>query len=77
MKYIGRLINVGFGIETARGTGVAVANWLPKTDLSFEEKNEVIQDESSLGVITDSNDSFVVKRRAEGEIGGNIQTNSI
>jgi len=77
MKYIWRLINVGFGIEATRGTAVAVSNWLPKTDLSFDEKNEVIQDESSLGIITDSNDSFSVKRWAEGEIGGNIQANSI
>lgn len=77
MKYIWRLINVWFGVEATRGTAVAVTNWLPKTDLSFEEKNEVIQDESSLGIITDSSDSFSVKQRAEWEIGGNIQVNSI
>jgi hypothetical protein len=33
--------------------------------MSYEETNEVIQDESSIGVITDSRDSFVVKRWAE------------
>lgn len=77
MKYIGRLINVWFGIETTRGTAIAVQNWLPKTDMSFDEKTEIIQDESSLGVITDSSDAFPVKQRAEWEIGGNIQVNSI
>ena len=77
MKYIGRRVNVGFGIEATRGTAVAVQNWQPKTDLSFDEKNEVIQDESSIGIITDSRDSFVAKRWAEGEISWNIETNSI
>lgn len=64
-KYIGRQINVGFGKETTRGTAVAIARWLPKTDFSFDEKMETIQDESSIGVITDARDSFVAKRWAE------------
>ena len=77
MKYIWRQINVGFGVEWARWTAVDIQNRQPKTDLSFDETNEVIQDESSIGVITDSRDSFVSKRWAEWEISGNIETNSI
>lgn len=64
-KYIGRQINIGFGKETTRGTAVAVASWVPKMDCSFDEKMEVIQDESSIGVITDTKDNMLVKRWAE------------
>ena len=77
MKYIGRLINVGFGIEATRGTAVPVQNWQPKTDFSFEDKAEVIQDESSIGVLTDSRDSVVSKKWAEWEYGANVEVNSI
>lgn len=77
MKYIGRQINVGFGIEAVRGTQVAVQWWQPKTDLSFDDKNETIQDESSIGVLIDSRDSFIVKKFAEWKIGANIEVNQI
>jgi hypothetical protein len=33
--------------------------------MSFKDMNETIQDESSIGVIVDSRDSFVVKKWAE------------
>lgn len=75
-KYIGRQINVWLWKETTRGTAVAVWAWIPKTDFSFEEKMETIQDESSIGVITDTRDSFVAKRWAEWDIAGNIEVNS-
>lgn len=76
-KYIGRQINVGFGVEKIRGTAVAISNWQAKTELSFDEKAETIQDESSIGVITDSRNAYIAKKRAEGEIGWHIETNSI
>ena len=76
-KYIGRLINVGVGIEGVRGTAVAVQSWTAKTDFSFKEKIETVQDESAIGVITDSRDSFVMKKFSEGDIAGNIETNNI
>lgn len=75
-KYIGRQISVGFWKETTRGTAVAVGAFVPKTDLSFDEKMETIQDESSIGVINDAKDSHVVKRWAEGDIAGNVEVNS-
>ena len=76
-KYIWRQINVGFWIETTRGTAVAIENWQPKTEMSFKDINETIQDESSLWVITDSRDSFVVKKWSEWDISWNVETNSI
>lgn len=77
MAYIGRLINVWFGLESIRGTKVAMSTWISKTDCSFDEKNETIQDESSIGVLTDSRDIITTKKWAEWELSWNIETNSI
>lgn len=77
MKYIWRKINVGFGVEGTRGTAVEIKHRQPKNDFSFEDKTEVIQDESSIGVITDSRDAYPVKKRAEGELSSNIEVNGI
>lgn len=64
-KAIGRLVNIGFWKEATRGTWVAVNTWLPKTSLSFQDKTENIQDESSIWVIVDQSNSFVSKKYAE------------
>lgn len=76
-KYIGRQINVWFWLEEARWTAVNIQSWQAKTDMSFKDMNETIQDESSIWVIVDSRDSFVVKKWSEWDINGNIETNSI
>jgi hypothetical protein len=76
-KYIGRLVNVGFGIEAVRGTAVSVQRWQPKTDLSFDETPETVQDESSVGVLTASRGTELVRKFAEGDIGGNVEANSV
>lgn len=38
--------------------------------------SEVVNDESSLGVIADAVDSYVTKRWAEGNIEGNVNVNN-
>lgn len=76
-KYIWRQINVWFWLETTRWTAIGIAKWQPKTDLSFQEKIETIQDESSIWVIVDSRDTFITKKYWEWEIGGNIEVNSV
>ena len=77
VKYIWRQINVWFGLEWTRGTPVLIQKWQPKTEMNFKDMNETIQDESSIGVIVDSRDSFVVKKWAEWDINWNIETNAI
>lgn len=77
MKHIGRQINVWFWVEANRGTAVAVESWQPKTNLTFEETMETIQDESSIGVIADSRDTFVVKKFGAWDIEWNIEVNNI
>jgi hypothetical protein len=37
-KYIGRLVNVGLGKETVRGTAVAPVWWIPKSSVAFFDR---------------------------------------
>jgi len=76
-KYIWRQVEVWVGIEGTRWTAVVAQQWTPKTDFSFEETMETIQDESSIGIIVDARDNFVSKRFWEGEFGGNVEVNSL
>ena len=76
-KFIGKKISVGFGKEIVRGTAVVPAIWYPKTSCSFDEKMEVIENESSIGVIVDAQDAEVVKRYAEGSIEGFLCVNAL
>lgn len=76
-KYIWSQINVWFGKETTRGTAVAVTKWQPKTDFTFDETVEKIQDESTIGNIVDSRDAFIVKQYWTWDIGWNIEVNQI
>lgn len=75
-KFTGRLANVWFGVEAVRGTAVNATTFTPKTDFSFYERTETIQDESSIGVIADSLSTSVVKRWAEWEFTTNASANS-
>jgi len=66
VKTIGRRVEIGLGKETTRGTVIAPTAWVPKASLDFDEKMEVIADESSIGLIADSTNAEIVKRWAEG-----------
>jgi len=77
MKYIWRLVNVGFWKETTRWTVAAVSKWIPKTSMSFTDKTEKIMDESALWVITTNSNAYQIKEWAEGSIDMNIWIESI
>ena len=76
-KFIGRKINVGFGKETVRGTAATPSVWFPRTNFSFEEKMETVENESSIGVIVDAQEVEIVKRYSEGSVEGYAGVNSI
>lgn len=76
-KAIGRLVNLGIGKETTRGTAVTPTYWLFKTELDWQEKIEQAIEESSVGVIADAIDAQIVKKWAEGSFGGSIMDKSI
>jgi len=75
-KLIGRLFNVGAGREVTRGTGRAPQYWLPRTELTFDEKVDLAKDESSIGVIENQQDADVVKSYGEGTLSGIINDDS-
>jgi hypothetical protein len=77
-KYIGRVVDIGIARESTRGTAPASAQfWLPKTSLTIDDGVEQVVDESSTGVIEDSNNAVVVGTFAEGSIEGNVCDRSI
>lgn len=71
-QYIGRREGIGLGIEATPGTGVSAQTWLRWLDQDFQNKTEVIENESAMGVIDAVNDSEVVAKWAEGTIGGKV-----
>ena len=76
-KFIGRTADIGFAIETTRGTAEASADfWVPKLSMSYDDGVEQAIDESSVGVIEDATGAAVVGKFAEGEIEGNLYDES-
>lgn len=76
-KFIGRTADVGIAKEATRGTAETSADfWLPKVSLSLDDGIEQAMEESSIGVIEDATDAVVVGKYAEGEIEGNIYSES-
>lgn len=65
-KYIGRLIKVGIGKETVRGSAAAATYWLPITKADHLDKAEYAMNEAGYGTIVDSVHGEVVKRNAQG-----------
>lgn len=77
-KFIGRLADVGIAKEASRGSAEASADfWLPKLSVSLDDGIEQVVNESSIGVIEDASEASVVGKYAEGQIEGNIQSESI
>lgn len=75
-KVIGRKFSVGIGKESSRGTAVAASFWIPKTDVSVDDRINYAINDSSIGVIEDSIGQDVVGKYSEVSIGGNIYDKS-
>lgn len=75
--YIWRKINVWFWKETIRGTAVAVSQWIPKTNFSFEDKVEKVIDTSSLWIIAWNSESYITKKWSEWDVEMNLWVESI
>lgn len=76
-RYTWRPVVYGFWKEATRWTAVAPAIWVPLTEKWIMNKNEYIEDESSLFDIFATRDSEISKSWAEGTLGWNLQLNSI
>lgn len=73
---IGRIIEVGVGKETTRGTIVVPGMWVPKYEATVRDKREYINDDQSMGIIADSDDARIMKEFSEGEISGKVRDQS-
>ncbi len=73
---IGRLMSVGLGKETTRGTAVAPSYWIPQTEFSVMDRDEKILDESALGRIEKTHDGDQDHQWAEGAISGIVRDQS-
>jgi hypothetical protein len=76
-KQIQRLVDVGLGRETVRGSAEAAPDfWLPKIDFDFVPKVGVAVDNSGIGVIDARQDGAVVSKYGEGAVGGIVYDKS-
>lgn len=75
-KYIGRQFNKGVSREVTRGTQRVPQFWLNTTELTFDEKVELVKDETTFGVIESQTDASLVKTFAEGSVSGIINDDS-
>ncbi|MFC8008934.1 phage tail tube protein [Streptomyces cinereoruber] len=74
--YIGRREAVGVGIESTPGTAVAPQIWVRWLEQSIQNKTEVLENESAIGVVDRVEGSAVAYKWAEGSIEGKITIQS-
>lgn len=68
-KIIGRLIEVGLAKESSRGAGAAPTFWLPKSNLTFEDKAGKARSVVNYGnILGEGNQALVSRKHAEGDI---------
>jgi hypothetical protein len=74
---VGRLEDVGIGLESSRGVAVAPTYWLAAQNKDYDDKVNVMLDDSSLGVLAENSNAVIQKQWADGSINGNVYQNSI
>lgn len=76
-KFIGRLVNVGIGKESSRGTRAAATFTIPKTKYAFDDKANKVSSGESFGNISGmGGQSVVAGRFSEGSLEAEINSNS-
>jgi len=77
MAHIGRLVDVGIGVESSRGTGVAATFWMPKVTFTHQDRKEDAISETEYGGIWGYGpDGFVTKKFGQGELEAELAVNS-
>lgn len=76
-RIIGRLVNIGLGKETTRGTSVAPTYWIPVTELEYDDKVNYIKNDSGMARIDEFNDAQINEEWAEGSYSGKIYDRSV
>ena len=68
-KIIGRLVDVGIGAESARGSGIAPTFWIPKAGINFDDKVVKSRSTQTYGNIAmDGAQAIPAKNWAEGSL---------
>lgn len=75
-KYIGRLVDLGIGRETSRGSGVSPTYWVPKVSFSFDDKIVKARSDAGIGELADSEEAFVTTKYGAGDLEAEIRDQS-
>lgn len=76
-KYIGRLVDLGIAKESSRGGGAAATFWVPKNNITVEDKASKARSRPSYGVIGyEGNQAIVTQQWAEGVIDTDLRDKS-
>lgn len=75
-KKIGRLINLGIANEATRGTATAATNWLPKSNITFEDKVQKAPSQVGFGQIGEGNQDLVALKWSEGDVEFDLMSES-
>src|SRR5271170_7562522 len=76
-KGIGRLVQIGTGKESTRGTANTTAGyWSPWMDLTIDEKKEFATDSQAYGIIEDNVNLTQTKKWVAGTLTGNLYDTS-
>lgn len=76
-KIIGRLVAIGLGKETTRGTSVAPGFWIPNMSLTHDDKIQQVVSDQSQAIIEDATEANITQTYSEGEIKGIVHDDSL
>lgn len=76
-QIIGRLEDVGIGIETTRGTAVAPTYWLATDEKTHDDKANIVMDDAAHGVLGEVSHAALTRQWADGTIRGSVGQSSI
>lgn len=76
-KFSGRQVDIGVARESTRGDPVAPTFWIPRVDLSFDDKVTKARIQSGVGTRADSEQTHVTTKWADGDIGAEVRDVSI
>lgn len=76
-KFIGRLVQLGLAKESVRGAGASPDIWLPYSSCSVAVRVDEARIGGALGSLADSEEKLVVEKYAEGEVSGEVRSQSI
>lgn len=72
-KFVSRRAEIGIAKESSRGTPVVPSQWIPWATVSFGDKVEYATEESAMGRIEDSDDSFAMVKYGQGTIEADVR----